>query len=402
MNKQDHGTARRIKVAVGTAAAGLGLAAVLVSGGLGGSIGSVAARNLAQPTASAPLAAPLPMSPGRPGDPADGRGPGRPAAARGGLIVAGVADGTITALRGGTTLTIAATGDTAYVVSGQAGSVADIVVGGKIKVEGTAAADGTITANRITVDLPHVDGVVTAIGDGALTLARADGAVSTVAVASDARYVRAGSAIQASDLATGDVVKASGPIGSDGSLAASVVEVKLPTADWIVTAISGDTLTVLPTGRAGGPAALGAPMSGTETVTVSGETVYVAHGTSGDVVIDRADVAIGTRVHAEGMFGGDGTFAAVRVRVELPKLDGRVVALNGNTLTVGMGPDAAEGLATVAVDDQTTYLTGDPDLSLRGSLSGIAVGTRVHVEGRRASDGGYLATTIRIDHGPRP
>lgn len=142
---------------------------------------------------------------------------------------------TVTAINGGAitatasdtsaTVTIATSAQTAIVRAGQPASLSDITTGAKLRVEGHKKA-GNITAKKIEIVMPSVDGKVTGVGAATITVKSRQGAVTvnvsgaTVIVDAQTRQTVALSAIQ-----PGEKIHAEGTLNSDGSLTALYIMV---------------------------------------------------------------------------------------------------------------------------------------------------------------------------------
>lgn len=137
---------------------------------------------------------------------------------------------TVTAINGGAitatasdtsaTVTIATSAQTAIVRAGQPASLSDITTGAKLRVEGHKKA-GNITAKKIEIVMPSVEGKVTGVGAASITVKSRQGAVTvnvsgaTVIVDAQTRQTVPLSAIQ-----PGEKIHAEGTLNSDGSLTA--------------------------------------------------------------------------------------------------------------------------------------------------------------------------------------
>ena len=136
--------------------------------------------------------------------------------------VTAINGGAITATESGTgaTVTIATSAQTAIVRAGQPASLSDITVGTKLRVKGHKKA-GSITAKKIEIVLPSVEGKVTGVTASAITVQTRHGTVTvdvsgaTVIVDAQTRQPVALSAIQ-----TGEKIHAEGTQNGDGSLTA--------------------------------------------------------------------------------------------------------------------------------------------------------------------------------------
>ena len=176
--------------------------------------------------------------PGQNGQNGQGMQPGRMGGMRGGDRMGGMRGGvTVTSVSGsqislktddGWTRTIDATGAT-VTKDGATASVADIKVGDEIHFQQTRNTDGTYKITAIEIELPHVDGSVTAASGSTITLKQFDGTTATVQVTSSTTYQVAGKAnATLADVTVGSVVRASGTRNADGSITATTVRAFTP------------------------------------------------------------------------------------------------------------------------------------------------------------------------------
>ena len=208
---------------------------------------------------SAPLM-PGPGGPAGDGGPAGGP-PHGPAGGPGGLT------GTISAINGNTitlkqssVIAIEATvnDNTAYTEAGKSLKLSDLAVGEKISLRTTASSDGTESIANVQVVLDHAGGTISAIDSGSLTLTRADGSTTKVSLGSSVSVQDLGKTSAVSNLKSGQKIEVAGQLGTDGTLAAQVINVQYDHLGGKVTAISGNSITVEvglgPDGKAGPPA----------------------------------------------------------------------------------------------------------------------------------------------------
>lgn len=116
----------------------------------------------------------------------------------------------------GATVVITITTKTAFVRAGQSASLSDITTGTRIQVRGHYTSDTAVTARRISILLPVVNGKVTAINGNSITLKTRKGTV-TVTVSATTTF---GKGQTFSDIHVGDIVVAEGTPNSDGSFTA--------------------------------------------------------------------------------------------------------------------------------------------------------------------------------------
>jgi hypothetical protein len=90
-------------------------------------------------------------------------------------------------LRDGSTRNITLTGSTKYALGSQAATLADVKVGAKVTVAGTASGD-TFTALSVNIQLQQVAGEVTAKTADTITIQSRDGSTTTIKVGSGTTY----------------------------------------------------------------------------------------------------------------------------------------------------------------------------------------------------------------------
>lgn len=268
------------------------------------------------PTASAgaigPAASPAPGTSTAPGTgPRDG-GPGM----RGGRFGAGWMHGgmrgiglgaiTIQAISGsslslrtsdGWTRTISVGASTTITRGGQTISLADLKVGDQILFQETRDTDGTYTITAIQVVLPEIDGTVGALTSSGFTVKATDGTSTTVIVTGTTTYRLGRTAGTRADVKVGDRVAVDGTKGPDGSMTATSVRIAPAMVAGDVTAKTGTTITVRLSG-------------GTTTIHVSGSTTYRVAGKTSATL---ANIAVGSRIVAQGTQNSDGSLEATSV-----------------------------------------------------------------------------------------
>lgn len=117
----------------------------------------------------------------------------------------------------GSTRTVTVTSATRYQKAGQSAALADIVTGTAIVVEGTTASDGSLSAVRVTIQVPRIGGQVTATSGSSYTVASRDGTSDTITTSSSTTYVNAdGSAASSAMVKVGVSIIAEGALSSDG------------------------------------------------------------------------------------------------------------------------------------------------------------------------------------------
>ncbi len=133
-------------------------------------------------------------------------------------VVTGVNGSTLT-LTGfdGATRTVTVTSSTRYQKAGQGSDLSAIASGTAIAVEGTANGDGSLTAVRVTIQVPRVVGQVTAVNGSSITVMGRDGIAVTISTTGGTTYAdAAGATASASMVRTGAFIIAEGTLSGDG------------------------------------------------------------------------------------------------------------------------------------------------------------------------------------------
>ena len=218
---------------------------------------------------------------------------------------------------------------------------------------------------------------VTAVSGNTIRATGRGGQTITVQVTANTTYSMAGASAALPDIQTGSMiaVRSATTNGSSTSttIVATSVTILLPVQGGVVTGVSGTTLTV--TGFDGT----------THTIAVSASTRYQKAGQAATL----ADIAAGTSIAAEGTRNADGSLAAVRVTIQVPRLHGQVTAVNGTSYTVS---DREGSTSTVVTSGSTTYSNAD---GTAATVSSLKVGAAIDAEGSLSSDGKTL-TALRI------
>jgi hypothetical protein len=219
-----------------------------------------------------------------------------------------------------------------------------------------------------------IAGSVTAVSSGSFSVAEATGTTIVVDYVSGTTFRAAGVAVPSSDLAVGERVSARGSM-SGGALQASAVQIAPVSVEGIVTAVSGQTLTVQ---------------------TQSGATVGVTVTSSTRMAPPSARVAQGDRVHVQGIGSATAVTAlglevapAGRPAPAATAVTGTITAVGPGSFTVA--ETGASGTSVVVTYTAATKIKG-------GSP---AQGDRVAVEGTM-SGGALQAIAIRILPPPPP
>jgi hypothetical protein len=194
----------------------------------------------------------------------------------------------------GFTRTILVSSATTY---SQGGSLADVVVGAKIFAQGTVDANGT-SLDALTIDVGTAGqngftwGKITAVTSSSVTLVSGSGTSTTFSYTTDTTIKAVGhdsTPLTSADLVVGEY--AGVEFNSTASTTAVEVWVKLAHVSGVVTAVSGDNITVSD------------HQGFTHLILVGAATTYNNAGATGTL----ADVIVGARIRAEGLVDANGT-----------------------------------------------------------------------------------------------
>ncbi|MDQ6794705.1 MAG: DUF5666 domain-containing protein [Chloroflexota bacterium] len=200
-----------------------------------------------------------------------------------------------------------------------------------------------------------------------------DGWTRTIAVAGSTRITKGGLTIAIGDLKVGDAIRFAETRNTDGSYTITAIQVVVPQVVGTVTGVTADGFTL--TSR----------KNATWTITVTGTTSYLVGGAAGS----KSDLKVGANVAVAGTQTGDSALTALTVRIELPRVIGKVTAKTADTITVQR---LGGGTATIHVGSGTTYrIPGDTS----PSLADIAVGAVIGAQGHQRADGSLDATVVQ-------
>ena len=194
------------------------------------------------------------------------------------------------------TITVAST--TTITKGGAPATLSDLAVGDRIRVGQTRNADGTFAITRIQIVLPKVAGTVTAVGPDSITISARDGSSKTIKTTGSTTYHVGRADGTRADVTIGSFVAAAGETGTDGSLTADSVTVRLADVVGTVTTVTSDTITVTRRDRT------------TVTIHVAAGTTFRIVGTKSATI---ADVKSGMVIVAEGRQRPDGSIDASAV-----------------------------------------------------------------------------------------
>ena len=126
----------------------------------------------------------------------------------------------------GLNVTVDTSTSTAYNEIGQAASASDVRVGTVVSVTGTLSSDhDQIDATTIEIVLPSVTGRVTGVSGTTITLTVLGGAVETVTTGSNTVFRDKSGTTTIASVAKGDLVEATGTLGTGDTFAALTVYV---------------------------------------------------------------------------------------------------------------------------------------------------------------------------------
>lgn len=224
---------------------------------------------------------------------ADKSGPGK------GPITIGAIDGSRITLKtdDGWTRTITATADTVITKGGQTITAGALKVGDEVRFRQVRNADGSYGITAIVVPTPVAGGEVTAVGARSITVKGKGGAARVITVTGSTVYKLGSETGSKADVKVGSEVRASGTVDGD-TFTAMTVGIEPPHVDGTVTAKTSDTITIE---RGDGT---------TATIHVTGTTTYQIKNNHAATL---ADIAVGSRVSAEGRLRADGSLDVVAV-----------------------------------------------------------------------------------------
>ena len=227
-------------------------------------------------------------------------------------------------------------------------------------------------------------GTLSAIDPGSITVTRPDGSTQQFTTDSSTTYTKDGQAASRSDLAVGEHVDVRPAVqvppssGSGASTTPTVpvatsVNIESPAVVGTVVSVGNGTITVEDA------------QGFWRTVYTSGATTYDRGGQSAVA----SDVTRGVQIVARGTIASNHTdLDATTVSIVLPQVGGQVTSVAAGTIVLS----TPGGSVTVHTTPSTAYRTR----SGSGSASDVAQGDHVLVEGDKAADGSYAATTVTV------
>jgi hypothetical protein len=255
----------------------------------------------------------------------------------GGLKVTSVNGSTIlgTQLGSTTAVTVTVGVTTTYTEAGQSATLADVHPGSNVAVCGTPETGNTIQASSVSILLPQVQGVITAVNGSTFTVTGMDGSSHLVSATPSTTVKQLDAPAALGNLAVGTAILATGNYQSDHSLLAMSIDIQLPSVAGTVTAINGTSITV----DSGNSEIDGSAPA----IVTSAQTTYGGKGDAA-ATATSSSVKVGSFISATGTESTDGTtLNALRV-VVLP--DG--IAPMTTTVTTGSidVPGVSEGSAS--------------------------------------------------------
>lgn len=266
-----------------------------------------------------------------------------------------------------------------------------VVVGAKVKVEGTTRSDNSVDATEIEVktgsgsgDSGDDDSGQPEFKGTIQSLPATGGFIGDWRVGGRTIHVSSATRIEAEDgpVAVGAFVEIKGAVRADGSMDATKIEVK--------SNVAGDD------GRDELKGAIESLPAGQGFVgdwRVSGRTVHVTLAT----VLNQEHGAfiVGARVEVKGTMRADGSIDATRIELQSPSGgpggEGQSANLKG---TIQSLPSGSSLIGDWTINNQTVHVTSSTKLKTQHGA--FAVGTRVKVKGLRLADGSIVATKIQV------
>jgi hypothetical protein len=223
---------------------------------------------------------------------------------------------------------------------------------------------------------------VSGVSGQTITAKRPDGVSVTVKVSASTQYTRAGKAVSLSAISAGEAIHVMGQRNSDGSIAATRVDIALPRVGGTVTAISGSTITIQD--RQGAMQAI--HTSASTTTQRAGQTASLS------------DITVGAHIGAEGTKNSDGSLNAEVIQIVLPRAGGQIKSVSGSTITV-TDPHSTRA-TTIHVTASTRYVTvtmgSNGPTQTASSLSALKAGLYIGAEGTKNSDGSLTAEVVTL------
>ena len=292
-------------------------------------------------------------------------------------------DGVVTALgtysvtiqsRNDTPVAYTTTSTTTYTVGKETATVAALALGENVDLVLSTTTPQTVTA--VEVDLANVHGLVSAINGNVITIGTGTDAM-TVTVSATTTYTLNDAASTLSAIILGSRIEARGVATSSSALNAASVKIEVPNLD---THVEG-TITALGTSSVTLQSRNGTPVA----YTTTSATTYAL----GKTALTVAALAIGE--HVEMTLTSTTPQTVTAIEINLAHIEGKVSAINGNTITVGVGTDTR----TITVSATTVY-------TLHGAVSALGalvVGSHIEARGVWTSSSAMNASSVHINFG---
>jgi len=215
---------------------------------------------------------------------------------------------------------------------------------------------------------------VTAVNPNSNTITATGRANSTITitVTGATTYSEAGASVTLAAIQPGEHIAVRGTSATQGALTASAITVLLPQEAGVVSTTSSSSLTI--TDRKGTA----------HTIDLTGATRFQKDGQTAAL----SDIQAGTSVVVQGTSNADGSLTAELVTIQVPRIAGRVAAVNGTSYTVTEGRQGQS--VTVSTDSSTVFVTPNGSTA---QASSITRGTSIMVEGTLSADGKTLTAT---------
>ena len=198
------------------------------------------------------------------------------------------------------------------------------------------------------------------------------GQAVTITVSATTTYSRAGAAIGLGDIHPTDQIAVQGTRTAAGAISATTIEIVLPRVAGVITAASNGTLTVAGFNGA------------SQTVVTNATTTYERAGKT----VDASAAATGASIVATGTRSADGSFTALQVTIQEPRVGGQVTTINsdGSFVVKAYGPNA--GTKTITATAATSYTKPDGSAA---TAADIKQGSFIMAEGTLSVDRSSLA-----------
>ncbi|HZS89551.1 MAG TPA: DUF5666 domain-containing protein [Chloroflexota bacterium] len=206
---------------------------------------------------------------------------------------------------------------------------------------------------------------VTGVNGNTISATWRGGQAITITVGVSTTYTQAGLSATLADVHTGSVIAVRGTRTGTNTVNATAITIVLPSEAGVVTGVNGSTITI--TGFDGA----------SHTINTDSNTHFDKAGATAAL----SDVTNGVAVVAQGPVASDGSMTAVRITIQLPRLAGRVTAVNGSSYTIS---GRFGSTYTVNTTSSTTYVNANGSTA---AASSVVSGTVIMAEGTLSADG---------------